>query len=141
MDPYFEYAAMLNATQGIAQTRKTISDLQRAHPGSITLELIATRLLDDPAERIQRLTALAARSPQYGPVFDELGQEYDRAIVGNVTADLLKKQAEAYNTLLKLEESQLLSRYYIDKAQAEAHLESAEGACCVRERGQDIQQY
>ena len=73
VDPYYEYTALLNATQGIAQTRKTIDDMQRARPDSATLELIATRLLDAPADRIQRLTALAARSPQYGPVFDELG--------------------------------------------------------------------
>ena len=125
VDPYYEYTALLNATQGIAQTRKTIDDMQRARPESATLELIATRLLDAPADRIQRLTALAARSPQYGPVFDELGQEYDRAIAGNVTSDLLKRQAGAYNTLLKLEENQLFSRYYIDKAQADAHLQNA----------------
>jgi len=128
VDPFFEYTAMLNATQGIAQARKIIGDMQRAHPDNVTLELIAARLLDSPAERLQRLTALAARSPQYGPVFDELGQEYDRAITGNVTNDLLKKQAEAYNTLFKLEENQLLSRYYIDKAQADARLQNAHRA-------------
>ncbi len=125
VDPFYEYTALLNATQGIAQTRKTIDDLKRARPDSTTLELIATCLLDASAERIQRFTALVARSPQYGPVFDELGQEYDRAIAGNVTNDLLQRQAEAYNTLLKLEENQLLSRYYIDKAQADAHLGNA----------------
>jgi len=125
VDPYYEYTALLNATQGIAQTRKTIDDMQRARPDSATLALIAARLLDAPADRIQRLTALAARSLQYGPVFDELGQEYDRAIAGNVTSDLLKRQAGAYSTLLKLEENQLLSRYYIDKAQADAHLQNA----------------
>jgi hypothetical protein len=42
-----------------------------------------------------------------------------------VTSDLLKRQAGAYNTLLKLEENQLFSRYYIDKAQADAHLQNA----------------
>ncbi|MGV0977145.1 MAG: hypothetical protein ACOYBO_14550 [Azonexus sp.] len=125
VDPFYEYTAVLNATQGIAQTRKTIDDLQRARPDSATLELIATRLLDSPAERIQRLTALAERSPNYGPVFDELGQEYDRAIAGSVTSDLLKRQAVAYRTLLKLEENQLFSRYFIDKAQADTHLQNA----------------
>ena len=133
-DPFYDYTALLNATQGIAQTRKTIDDMQRARPDSATLELIGPRLLDAPVERIQRLIALAARSPQYGPVFDELGQEYDRAIAGNVTNDLLKRQAETYNTLLKLEENQLLSRYYIDKAQADARLqERAQDAGCVRQ--------
>ena len=125
VDPFYDYTAMLNATQGIAQTRKTIDDMKRARPDSATLELIATRLLDAPAERIQRLNALAARSPQYGPVFDELGQEYARAIAGTVTKDLLTRQAAAYNTLFKLEENQLLSRYYIDKAQADARLQNA----------------
>ena len=125
VDPFFEYTSLLNATEGIAQTRQAIDDMRHSRPGSDTLELIATRLLDSPDERIQRLTALAARSPQYAPVFDELGQEYDRAIVRNVTSDLLRKQAEAYRTLLKLEENQLFSRYYIDKALAEAHVQEA----------------
>jgi hypothetical protein len=125
VDPYLEYTALLNATEGIAQTRQTIEDMRSNRPDSATLELVAVRLLDDPAERLQRLTALAARSPQYGPVFDELGQEYDRAIARSATSDLLKKQADAYRTLLKLEENQLLSRYYIDKTQADAHIQNA----------------
>ena len=100
VDPFYEYTALLNATQGIARRARRLT-ICAARPDSATLELIATRLVDAPAERLQRLIALAARSPQYGPVFDELGQEYDRAIAGNVTSDLLKKQAEAYGKLLQ----------------------------------------
>jgi hypothetical protein len=74
---------------------------------------------------LERLTALAARAPQYGPVFDALGEEYTRAIGATATQDLLQKQSDAFNTLLKLEEAQRFTGYYIDKAAAEARLENA----------------
>lgn len=125
VDPYYEYSALLNATQGISQARQKLEDLRRDHAQSAALELASIRLLDAPGERLQRLEALAARAPQFGPAFDELGQEYDRALARGATADLLRKQSTAYETLFKLEQDQLLSRYFIDKAQAEAHLQAA----------------
>jgi hypothetical protein len=81
------------------------------------------RLLSKPPRKHSKL---AARAPEYGPVFNELGEEYTRAIGSTTTQDLLNKQAEAYTTLLKLEEQQLFTRYYIDKALAEKRLDDAD---------------
>ncbi len=125
VDPYLEYTSIIRATDGIARTRQVVADLQRANASSQALELLAATLLDSPQERLQRLTGLAGRAPQFGPVYDELGQEYDRALQASVTADLLQKQQDAYNTLFKLEDQQGFSRYYIDKALADKHIESA----------------
>jgi hypothetical protein len=125
VDPYLEYVALQKATEGIARTRQLIGDLVLKKPDSLTRPLIQITLLDAPTERLQRLIALAARAPQYGPVFDELGQEYDRALLATATGDLIKKQAEAYNTLFKLEEQQGFTRYYIDKTVADKRLENA----------------
>lgn len=125
VDPFLEYTALLKTTEGIARTRQMIGDMLTARPDSLTLDLMLARLLDTPQERLPRLEALAARAPQYGPVFYELGQEYDRALSANVTSDLLKRQSEAYNTLLDLEKQQAFSRYYIDKRLADTHLEQS----------------
>lgn len=125
VDPLLEYSALLKATEGIARTRQMMTDMLNAHPDNRSLDLAVARLLDTPQERLERLTALAARAPEYGPVFNELGEEYTRAIGSTATQDLLNKQAEAYTTLLKLEEQQLFSRYYIDKALAEKRLDDA----------------
>lgn len=125
VDPLLEYTALLKATEGIARTRQMITDMLNSHPDNLSLELTMARLLDTPQERLERLTALAARAPQYGPVFNELGEEYTRAIGSTPTQDLLNKQTEAYTALLKLEERQLFTRYYIDKALAEERLEGA----------------
>jgi hypothetical protein len=125
VDPYLEYTALVRSTDGIARTRQAVDDLRRANPNSQALELLAATLLDAPADRLARLTALAARAPQFGPVFDELGQEYDRALQATVTNDLLQKQQDAYNALFKLEGQQGFSRYYIDKALADKHVETA----------------
>lgn len=125
VDPFQQYTALLKATEGIARARQIVGDRLSARPDSLTLELTLAQLLDTPQERVERLTALAARAPQYGPVFDALGEEYTRAIGATATQDLLQKQSDAFNTLLKLEEQQLFTRYYIDKAAAEARLENA----------------
>lgn len=125
IDPFLEYTALLKATEGIARTRQIIGDMLAARPDSLTLDLISARLLDTSQDRLSRLEALAARAPQYGPVFYELGQEYDRALASAVTSDLMKRQSDAYNTLFNLEGQQGLSRYYIDKQLADAHLEQA----------------
>ena len=125
VDPYQEYTALLKAAEGIARAREIIRAQLNARPDSLALELTFVRLLDTRGERLERLTALAARAPQFGPVFFELGEEYTQAIAETVTSDVLKKQSEAYTTLLTLEEQQLFSRYYIDKSLAEKHLEAA----------------
>ncbi len=125
VDPYLEYTALIRATSGIARARQQIDDLRRTNASSQTLELIATTLLDSPQERLPKLTSLTTRAPRFGPAFDELGQEYDRALQASVTNDLLQKQQDAYNTLFKLEQQQSFSRYYIDKALADKHVETA----------------
>ena len=125
VDPYLEYTALLRATDGIARARQAIDDLRRLNANSQTLELSQVRLLDLPSERQQRMAALAARAPQFGPVFNELAQEYDRALAATITNDLLKKEQDAYAALFKLEEQQGFSRYYIDKALADKQLETA----------------
>lgn len=126
VDPYDEYSALLSATQGRSEARKAMDDLAAAHPNNVALALASISLLDSGDERLARLSALAVRHPKFGPVFDALGQEYDRALRANVTADLLRKQGAAYATLIELEHDQLLSRYYIDKAQADEHLQKAQ---------------
>lgn len=125
VDPFLEYTALLRATEGIARTRQIITDLRAQYPDNRALELMAARLLETPADQLPPLTTLAARAPQFGPVFDALGEAYTRAIGSTATQDLLDKQAEAYRTLLQLEEQQLFTRYYIDKALADKQLEAA----------------
>ena len=125
VDPYLEYTALIRATDGAARARQLIDDMRRTNANSPTLDLISAQLLDAPAERQQRLTALTARAPQFGPAFDALGQEYDRAVQVSVTNDLLEKQQAAYAALFKLEETQAFSRFYIDKALADKQLADA----------------
>ncbi len=127
VDPYLEYSDLLKATDGIALARNKVNGLYSAHPESVTLDLIAARLLDASSDRLDRLTALATRAPQFGPVFYELGLEYSRALGASPTGDLIKKQGEAFSTLLKLEkDTQGYSRYFIDKSLAEKNLTDAQ---------------
>ncbi len=125
VDPVFAYADLLQATAGITHARDTVTALSTSNPDSNSLYLAATRLLDSPQERLQRLVSLSARAPEYGPVWYELGLEYGRALTANVTRDLLSKESNAYSTLFQVEGEQGFTRYFIDKALAEQELADA----------------
>jgi hypothetical protein len=125
VDPYLEYTALIRATDGAAHARQLIDDMRQTNPNSSTLDLISAQLLDSPDDRLQRLMALTTRAPQFGPAFDALAQEYDRAVQATMTNDLLEKQQAAYAALFKLEETQAFSRFYIDKALADKQLADA----------------
>lgn len=127
VDPYLEYSDLLKATEGIARARAKMDSYYNANKTSPTLDLVSARLLDNAADRSARYNALAARAPQFGPVFYELGAEYSRALGASATADLLKKQGVAYTTLFALEkDAQGYTRYFIDKASAEKNLADAQ---------------
>ncbi|MCC7164004.1 MAG: hypothetical protein IT331_16020 [Anaerolineae bacterium] len=127
VDPYIEYSALVSASDGIARARERVNDYYNADKTNPTLDLVSARLLDSPEERLARYTAIATRAPQFGPVFYELGLEYDRALGAASTADLIQKQGDAYSTLLALEqEIQGYTRYYIDKSLADKNLASAQ---------------
>ncbi|HTP07424.1 MAG TPA: hypothetical protein VMP08_04190 [Anaerolineae bacterium] len=125
VDPYLEYTALIRATDGAAHARQLIDDMRQTNPNSPALDLISAQLLDAPVDRLQRLTALTTRAPQFGPAFDALAQEYDRALQATMTNDLLEKQQAAYAAVFKLEETQAFSRFYIDKALADKQLADA----------------
>ena len=126
VDPYLEYTNLLKATEGIARTRQTISDMLNQHPDSKTLDMMLGTLFDLPEERLARLEALAQRAPDYAPVFYELGQAYSSALRANFTQNLQEQQSIAFTTLFQLEENQLYSSLFIDKSRAQDNLDEAQ---------------
>lgn len=127
VDPYLEYSDLLKATDGIAGAREKMDAYYNANKNSPTLDLVSARLLENASDRLARYVALAARAPQFGPVFYELGAEYSRALGAAPTSDLLKKQGDAYKALFDLEkDAQGYTRSFIDKALAEKNLADAQ---------------
>jgi hypothetical protein len=118
---------LVKATEGIVRARERIDAYYNADTTSPTLDLASARLLDSADERLARYIAIAERAPQYGPVFYELGMEYDRALGAAVTTDTVQKQGDAYSTLLNLEKDvQGYTRFFIDKTLAEKNLTAAQ---------------
>ncbi|MBI4674354.1 MAG: hypothetical protein HY741_22145 [Chloroflexi bacterium] len=127
VDPYLEYGDLVKATDGIVRARERINVYYNARRDSPTLDLVSARLLDNASDRLARYSALAARAPQFGPVYYELGAEYNRALGAAPTSDLMKKQTDAYNALFKIEQdAQGYTRYFIDKGLAEKNLADAQ---------------
>lgn len=126
VDPYLEYLNILKAAEGIARTRQIVADLQTQQPNSLTLEMLAITLLDNPDERLTKLTTLSQRAADFAPVFYELGQEYSSQLRATFTQNLLDGQRLAFETLLNLEnQQQAYSRFFIDKSLAQENLEQA----------------
>ena len=126
MDPFEEYSALLNATQGIARTREFFQDLGNRFPSNRSIQVILASLLDGTDTRIARLNEISGFNPQFGPVFFYLGQELDRKLRESLTNDLVQQQQTAYETLFTLEESQQYSIFYIDKVRAQENLGNAQ---------------
>lgn len=126
VDPYFQYTALLKATEGVTRARQMIDARLAENPGSLTLDLIAAQLLDESSARIARYEALTTRAATYAPAWNELAKEYGQQAMSRATRDILVKEADANNKLIELEGQQLLSQYYIDKALAVADIERAE---------------
>lgn len=125
VDPFMNYADLLKASEGIDRTQQRFDDLLAEQPENPALALVAASLTDSNEQQLARAQALADREPHFGPVFNLLGQLYDRLLRQGSTRDLLEKQAAAYGQLFELEASQGFSRYFIDKGQAAALLDSA----------------
>lgn len=128
IDPYLEYTNLLKATEGVARTRELINDQLARQPDSASLDLIAATLLESNDERLVRLETLTQRAPNFGPAFYQLGQAYTSALRADFTQNFLDRQTAAFTTLFSLEEQQLYSRYYIDKALAQENLADAQVA-------------
>lgn len=126
VDPYLQYTALLKATEGVTRARQLIEARLNENPDSLTLDLIAAQLLDDPQARIERYRLLTQRDATYAPAWNELAKEYGQQAMGRATRDNLVNEAEANTKLIELEGQQLLSQYYIDKALAVADVARAE---------------
>ncbi|MFT5193310.1 MAG: hypothetical protein ACI85U_000314 [Candidatus Promineifilaceae bacterium] len=126
VDPLQEYVNLLNATQGIGRARQTITELYNSQPDNKTLDMMSVLLLDLREDQLVRLEALANRSPQYAPVFLELGDSYTRQLQATFTLDSRDRQTSAYTTLFDLEKNQQFSSYYIDKSLAQEKLSVAQ---------------
>jgi hypothetical protein len=126
IDPYLGYLDLLRAAEGAARARQVIGELRSQRRESAALELLSAMLLDNTEERLNRLTALAERAPDYGPVYFQLVQVYIARARQHLTQSQVSPMQEALATLKRLEAAQNYSRFYIDKAQALENLAEAE---------------
>ena len=125
VDPFVEYANLIKATEGLARAREAIGRQQQAQPGNPSAELVYITLQDSAEDRLKQLQDLAARLPNFAPVYRELSREYTTASITNFSPAMVTQEGEALDTLFALEQQQGFSRYYIDKAAAEHALQEA----------------
>lgn len=126
VDPVTEYVALLTSTEGIARARQKVSDLLNQHPDNKVFDMVMATMLDIPEDRITRLENLATRAPEFAPVFEALGREYNRQVIGLYTLEAVEKQQNVLKKVQELEAQQLYSRYFIDKIKAQENLQWVE---------------
>lgn len=115
VDVHMAYQTLMNNTQGIEATRQVYARLQTKHPDQPIVELMASKLISDRAQRMQKLETLAQRFPSIGPLRFELFKEYSSPGQGNVTIDEMKSAKQELVAFQKADELGAVNSFYIDK--------------------------
>jgi len=126
IDPWQSYAAMLKAQEGRAGAVETMRYFgDKLEPRTISYQT-ALASLEEGAARLAKLQAIAATSPDYGPLAWLISQEYSEARRGDQT---LADQRMEKDWLAKFREAHAagkFERYFLDKKEAQKWIETAE---------------
>lgn len=122
IDPYLSYSQLLKNLEGKTTAREMMGQLRADHFQSPSANLAYIVMKEDREERIELLEALKQQHPQYGPVSYFYGREFSFAEAGTPTNEERRTERETFEALLELEESQGLSKFYIDKKVSDENL-------------------
>ena len=126
LDPWQSYAAMLKAQEGRADATQTLRYFgDKLTPRTVSYETTLA-LLEEPAQRLAKLQALAEAHPEYGPLPYLLSQEFSDARKGEQT--LADKRAEK-ESLEKFRDANAQGRFlkfFLDKKEAQKWIEESD---------------
>lgn len=122
VDPYLSYSLILKNLEGVSGARELMGKLRETYydlPPANLAYILTKERRDD---RIQLLTDLAARFPDYGPIYFYIAEQYSYKESGLPTNEERRKERDAFEKLLELEETQKFSGFFIDKKLAEENM-------------------
>ncbi len=123
IDPYLSYVQILKNLEGPSSAREMMASMRERNPENIALDLAYILSKSTREDRLPLLENLAAKYPDYGPIYYYIAEQYSPDEVGVPTNDERRKEREALQKVLDLEMDQKFSKYFIDKKESDEKME------------------
>ena len=126
IDPWLSYSAMLKSAEGKAGAVEAIRYFgDKLKPPTISYQT-ALALMEDGDARIAKLTALAEKNPDFGPLPWLISQEYSEARRGDQTLADKRAEKEWLEKFRAANKAGKFEKYFIDKKEAQKWVETAD---------------
>src|SRR3954464_8961538 len=126
IDPWLSYLAMLKSAEGKAgaiEAMRYIGD--KLKPPTVSYQT-AMALLEDGDARIAKLTVLAEKNPDFGPLPWLISQEYSEARKGDQTLADKRAEKEWLEKFRAAHGAGKFEKFFIDKKEAQKWVETAQ---------------
>src|SRR3954463_6972125 len=126
LDPWLSYSAMLKSSEGKAgaiEAMRYVGD--KLKPPTVSYQA-AMALLEDGDARIAKLTALAEKNPDFGPLPWLISQEFSEARKGDQTLADKRAEKEWLEKFRAAHAAGKFEKFFIDKKEAQKWIETAD---------------
>src|SRR3954469_6379326 len=126
IDPWLSYLAMLKAAEGKAGAAEAMRYMgDKLKPATVSYQT-AMALLEDGDARIAKLTALAEKNPNFGPLPWLISQEFSEARRGDQTLADKRAEKEWLEKFRAAHGAGKFEKFFIDKKEAQKWIETAD---------------
>lgn len=126
IDPWLSYLAMLKSAEGKAGAAEAIRYMgDKLKPPTVSYQTTLA-LLEDGDARIAKLTALAEKNPDFGPLPWLISQEYSEARRGDQTLADKRAEKEWLEKFRTAQKAGKFEKYFIDKKESQKWIETAD---------------
>ena len=126
IDPWLSYLAMLKSAEGKAGAAEAMRYMaDKLKPPTVSYQT-AMALLEDGEARIAKLSALAEKNPDFGPLPWVISQEYSEARRGDQTLADKRAEKEWLEKFRAANAAGKFEKFFIDKKEAQKWSETAD---------------
>jgi hypothetical protein len=126
IDPWLSYLAMLKSAEGKAGAAEAMRYMaDKLKPPTVSYQT-AMALLEDGESRIAKLSALAEKNPDFGPLPWLISQEYSEARRGDQTLADKRAEKEWLEKFRAANAAGKFEKFFIDKKEAQKWVETAD---------------
>ena len=126
IDPWLSYLAMLKSAEGKAGAAEAMRYMaDKLKPPTVSYQT-AMAMLDDGDARIAKLTALAEKNPDFGPLPWLISQEYSEARRGDQTLADKRAEKEWLEKFRAAHAAGKFEKFFIDKKESQKWIETAD---------------
>ncbi len=126
IDPWLSYSAMLKTAEGKAGAIEAVRYFgDKLVPPTVSYQT-ALALLEETEPRVTKLEALAAKHPDFGPLFWLISQESSEARRGDQTLADQRMEKEWLEKFRAAHAAGKFEKYFLDKKEAQRWVDAAE---------------